>query len=405
MSLSRSYQLSTLVVQNIYLKPNSESKLPEEGSYLVSDGAGRTRWSTIGFISGEGGGGGTGPTGASGPQGDGGYVYIPRSITWNTTNVTVLSPTSLRGSTGGWGTSHAYSTEGLTGGFYLSSTAGQDTGICMCGLSENPSASGNYNNMNYGFFYAPSQTYSMYELGNPITGSAYTTTTQFKIVYDGVRIKYYVNDVLIRSVLRATGNPLYVFVTYENISQINNINFGLLTIPGDTGPRGNTGATGPKGYTGATGATGPAGNGNTGPTGPAGATGPAGGPQGDTGPIGATGPAGGPQGDTGPQGYTGPAGNGGTGATGATGPAGNGPTGPHGDTGATGPQGYTGATGPAGNGGTGPTGPHGNTGPTGPAGTGDTGATGPAGATGPSGGPQGDTGTTGPHGYTGATGP
>ncbi|MFN7003523.1 MAG: hypothetical protein ACK4NW_08855 [Roseinatronobacter sp.] len=89
--------------------------------------------------------------------------------------------------------------------------------------------------------------------------------------------------------------------------------WGLLAIPGETGPEGPEGRRGPRGAIGPEGPAGPAGpQGEMGPEGAAGPEGPTGpqgatGPQGETGPQGAPGPEG-PIGPEGPQGATGPAG-------------------------------------------------------------------------------------------------
>jgi hypothetical protein len=229
-------------------------------------------------------------------------MYNPQNITWNTTNVTVISsnPSSLVSTaSGGWGGAQfAFSTEAYTTGVYLTATAGQTSGSCMCGFSEIPS-SGDYTDINYGFYFDVN-IYYIYESNvSPVyTGTSYTTSTRFRIVYDGIYVKYYVDDIVVRSVLRNVGLGLHILVPFQVVSQINNIEFGILTFNGATG---TTGPTGPTGYTGPTG--------DTGDTGPTGTTGP-------TGPTGYTGPTG-DTGDTGPTGPGGEASN--TGATGPTG--------------------------------------------------------------------------------------
>jgi len=82
----------------------------------------------------------------------------------------------------------------------------------MIGISENPTASTGYTNINYAFFINVNNTIEIYELGTQVAtiGTPYTVSTRMQIVYDGTNVVYKVNSVPVRTVPRAPGAPLYL---------------------------------------------------------------------------------------------------------------------------------------------------------------------------------------------------
>ena len=207
----------------------------------------------------------TGETGATGIQGQtgptgsqGGAPWSPgvhATITWNLNGMTLVSQTSVATLLGTW--SSAYSSEGYLTNAYAKCTIGQSPGEAACGFSETPTASTDYHNLTYGFFFSnPSGNPVLYILEHDTTVAtvgAYTTSTQCLVLYDGTNIVYYVDGVQVRSTVRAVGNPLYLFVSAPCCNSVNNIYFGPLGYQGSTGPTGPVGGQGATGYTGETG--------------------------------------------------------------------------------------------------------------------------------------------------------
>ena len=170
----------------------------------------------------------------------------------------------------------------------------------MVGLNADPANNASFTTIDYAIYFDQANL-RIYENGTLVnTFGTYTTASIVSITYDGINIRYYNGETLLRTVARAIGSALYLD------SSIYNTNAEVQIVYGPMGEQGSIGATGAIGVTGPTGATG-----LTGVTGPTGATGAIG----VTGPTGSTGPTG----VQGPTGSTGPTGVGITGPTGATG--------------------------------------------------------------------------------------
>jgi hypothetical protein len=99
----------------------------------------------------------------------------------------------------------------------------------VCGLSEINNTSVDQNDINYGFYISAGSLYYI-ENGTSVAfaGKTVTETDTLNIVYDGSYVIYYLNNVKLREVARAKGNPLYGVVAFNTpYARINDVNFSL----------------------------------------------------------------------------------------------------------------------------------------------------------------------------------
>lgn len=168
-----------------------------------------------------------------------------------------------------WNTS-VFSKDAYSEGCYVIASPVKTGAYAMIALDANPTESDGYDKLDYALYFQANGTVTILENDRwPLNGTTlptYTTSSVGKIIYDGSTVKYYLDDVLLRSVTRTEKTPLYLDSSiYTAGAGFKNISFG------PCGSKGDTGATGPKGDTGATGPQGPQGEkGETGATGPQG---------------------------------------------------------------------------------------------------------------------------------------
>jgi hypothetical protein len=118
--------------------------------------------------------------------------------------------TKIAGTT--WGDAEAYSSIGYNSNMYVEVSANQTTAGAMFGLSSNPTASANYDTINYAWHVSAPGTFNIYENGLLITSfGTYTTSTKFRIEYDGKIVTYFLNGAAMRSVSVPTPNTTYYF--------------------------------------------------------------------------------------------------------------------------------------------------------------------------------------------------
>jgi hypothetical protein len=145
-----------------------------------------------------------------------------------------------------------------------------ETNECVGGLSETQTRPPVGVDMKYWF--RISDQAIIYEGQEAVSGLdpfEYTASTVFSLIYDGTRVKYYMDGVLKYTSLQSQTAPLCMYLTFSEASmRAINIHADTLLLgpTGPTGQTGPTGETGPIGETGPTGYTGP--TGETGPTGP-----------------------------------------------------------------------------------------------------------------------------------------
>jgi len=129
-----------------------------------------------------------------------------------TGNCVVVNQTEIKkeGGVADWD-SQAYSEQGYVHGVTVTFRAGQTNMAAMMGLNEDPATDASYASIDYCWFVRADGNVQIYESGAVVGGyGAYTTSTVFLIIYDGVKIKYYLDGVLKREVARAVGNALYL---------------------------------------------------------------------------------------------------------------------------------------------------------------------------------------------------
>jgi hypothetical protein len=99
---------------------------------------------------------------------------------------------------GSWGASQAYSVQGYPA-CYVAAKAGIVSQSTMFGLNTDPATDASYTSLDYAFYLANGGL-EIYENGNQVlTGLTYDLATTLSIVYDGVRVRYYRNGVLVRT--------------------------------------------------------------------------------------------------------------------------------------------------------------------------------------------------------------
>jgi len=159
----------------------------------------------------------------------------------NSSGVTFSSDSVTSDGGGGWAT-YIGSVESYNGPIKLKFKKGAVGGALMCGLSD-LSVGGTYTNINFGFYLQNDSLVTIVEnqsnLSNTIPfyeiyqiPGIYTTSTIYSIVFDGIRVRYYIDDVLVyTSYSSPMVTPLYLFTTFLNDAGISvtNIEFGSLS--------------------------------------------------------------------------------------------------------------------------------------------------------------------------------
>jgi hypothetical protein len=157
----------------------------------------------------------------------------------NSSGVTFSSNTVTSEGGGGWAT-YVRSNESYETSLKLKFQKGPVSGALMCGLS-NLSDGGTYTNINFGFYLqsdnlvtivenqtnSPDPFYEIYQIEG-----TFSISTIYSIVFDGIRVRYYIDDVLVyTSYTSPMVSPLYLFATFLNNAGISltNIEFGSLT--------------------------------------------------------------------------------------------------------------------------------------------------------------------------------
>ena len=154
----------------------------------------------------------------------------------NSSGVTYSSDSVTSDGGGGWAT-YTRSNESYETSVKLKFQKGPVSGALMCGLSD-LSIGGSYTNINFGFYLqsdnlvtivenqtnSPDPFYEIYQIAG-----TFSTSTIYSIVFDGIRIRYSIDDVLVyTSYTSPMVTPLYLFTTFLNNPGISltNIEFG-----------------------------------------------------------------------------------------------------------------------------------------------------------------------------------
>jgi hypothetical protein len=171
------------------------------------------------------------------------YDLYGKSFTFdavNSSGVTFSSNSVTSDGGGGWAT-YARSVESYNGPVKLKFKKGAVSGALMCGFSDITDG-GTYTNINFGFYLQSDNLVTIVEnqsnLSNTIPfyqiyeiAGTYTSSTIYSIVFDGIRVRYYIDDVLVyTSDTSPMVTPLYLFATFLNNAgiSITNVEFGSL---------------------------------------------------------------------------------------------------------------------------------------------------------------------------------
>ena len=160
---------------------------------------------------------------------------VPVLWTPNLVNVTSTSGHTTMTKTGGsdlsWNNARVYSSEGISAPCYISFKASQINKYIAIGLNNNPASGINYANIDYTFIPRDNGFAGIYENGANIEiETAYTTSTIFEIIYDGVNVKYYMDNVLRYTSLVSPTLPLYLDSSFYGLNgAVNSLSFGPLS--------------------------------------------------------------------------------------------------------------------------------------------------------------------------------
>jgi hypothetical protein len=156
-------------------------------------------------------------------------ILIPENITPITMSKVGNVFTKIAGTT--WGDAEAYSSIGYNNNMYVEVSPNQTTAGAMFGLSTNPTASANYDTINYAWHGSAAGTFNIYENGLLIASfGTYTISTKFRIEYDGKTVTYFKDGVSVRSVDVPIPNTTYYFdSSFNQVGGAITANYGTLS--------------------------------------------------------------------------------------------------------------------------------------------------------------------------------
>jgi hypothetical protein len=198
--------------------------------------------------------GATGPTGAVGGQGATGPTGAFGTLAWtpvfiNTSQLSSGSFSKTSGSANQWD-AQLYSKEGFSRGAHISAKR-VTTGICAFGLNSNPTTSGNYTNLEYGFYLSENSLYVQIGSTSPTLPVNILSNPRLSITYDGYEVRFYMDAALLYSTVHTVGTPLYFDARFYTAGVVlENVAYGPMGEAGPTGAKGEPGITGPQGPTG-----------------------------------------------------------------------------------------------------------------------------------------------------------
>jgi hypothetical protein len=148
----------------------------------------------------------SGSTPTQGARGASTWTPVMTNVTQSLTDSNTFSKTA-----GGsdWN-AQVYSTQGYVRGAFVTSQISSTTGFAMVGLDSNPSASALTEDIDYAFYFNNGRP-DIQESGVTVfTGTSYTTSSIAYITYDGINVRYFLDDTLLRTTPRSIGSALYL---------------------------------------------------------------------------------------------------------------------------------------------------------------------------------------------------
>lgn len=146
---------------------------------------------------------------------------------------TVIAGSAIKtaGVVGGWDAS-VRSLAGYTGGAQVSFQPAQANKGIMVGLNTDPATNDGYATIDYALYCAGNGNLYIYESNVSVDiGQTYVAGDVLKIVYDGSRIKYFKNGVVLREVVASITQPLYLDSSFASIDgRIEALQFGATNL-------------------------------------------------------------------------------------------------------------------------------------------------------------------------------
>jgi hypothetical protein len=144
-----------------------------------------------------------------------------------------VAPGTFRKTGGNQGTwdGHLYSSEGHANGASMTVTAESDSAYYMIGLADDPSATPHYSGIDFAW-YAAGGTWYIYENGVDNIGAVQSLFAgdTIAITHDGSHVRYYLNNVLKRTVARGVGSALHLDSSFYNFdgTGVKRVQFGRI---------------------------------------------------------------------------------------------------------------------------------------------------------------------------------
>jgi hypothetical protein len=169
------------------------------------------------------------------------YDFYGKSFSFDSVDSigVTYSSNSVTSQTGGGWNDTAISVETIPLGspFKLKFKRGESLGDIMCGVSQTPPIDNQatYTRSSFGFYLGyglgGESALSITESGNfsinVVTNGSFPASTVYSIIYDGIRVKYYVNDSLFYTSGSVPTNDLFLYILFlQNDKSITDIEFG-----------------------------------------------------------------------------------------------------------------------------------------------------------------------------------
>jgi hypothetical protein len=182
------------------------------------------------------------------------YDFYRKTFTFdsNASSGVTFSSNSVTSQTGGGWNDKGISVERIPLGspFKLKFKRGEALGDIMCGVSQTPPIDNQatYTRSSFGFYLGAgtggASRISLTESGNfsvNETNGSFPASTVYSIIFDGIRVRYYVNDSLFYASSSVPTNDLFLYILFlQNDKSITDIEFGGMNpIWNDTSGNGN----------------------------------------------------------------------------------------------------------------------------------------------------------------------
>jgi len=138
----------------------------------------------------------------------------------NSLNCTIASNRIIpSGATNSWASASVYSSESFRNGAQVTFKADATIGAKMVGLNSDPTTNNEYTSIDYAWYPTGYGTSEIYESGSFVsTHGSYTTSTVFTVQYDGARVYYLKDGVVVRTVPAPSNLTLFLDSSFYDTS-------------------------------------------------------------------------------------------------------------------------------------------------------------------------------------------